>query len=273
MTDTEFCRSSELPHLEARRSCRENSCYRPHTHDAFSLGLIDSGHARLSGPLDDPVDLDPGDVIVIPAYQVHACNPRRERWEYQMMHLDQDWLAAIHDTEPRLSMFDRIRVVRDPAASRAVAELCDDVFADLSADRLAASIREVLSTLALADAAHVVGGAPDRIDRFRPVLDRLRDDEANPSLDDLGALVRMDRFQLVREFKRATGLAPLAWRQNVRVQQARRLLRDGRSIAETAHHLGFADQSHFHRVFRAHVAAAPGMYRDGVQERSRPTAG
>lgn len=71
----------------------------------------------------------------------------------------------------------------------------------------------------------------------------------------------MDRFQLIREMKRATGLSPLAWRQNTRVLEARRRLRAGERIADTAHSLGFVDQSHFHRVFQAHVAASPGAYR------------
>ncbi|GAA4388106.1 MULTISPECIES: helix-turn-helix domain-containing protein [Brevibacterium] len=39
------------------------------------------------------------------------------------------------------------------------------------------------------------------------------------------------------------------------------MLRAGTSVVETAIALGFVDQSHFHRVFRAHVAALPGAYR------------
>lgn len=34
--ETEFARSTTIPHVEARRSSQENSCYRPHTHDTFS---------------------------------------------------------------------------------------------------------------------------------------------------------------------------------------------------------------------------------------------
>lgn len=98
-------------------------------------------------------------------------------------------------------------------------------------------------------------------EQLRPVLDRLRNDESNPSLDELAALAGLTRYQLIRAVKRATGLAPLAWRQNARIAQARRMLRTGRPIADTAHELGFTDQSHFHRVFRAHVAASPGAYR------------
>ena len=84
---------------------------------------------------------------------------------------------------------------------------------------------------------------------------------AASALAELGALVGMSTHQLVRAMKRATGLAPLAWRQNARIVHARHLLRDGVPIADAAHELGFTDQSHFHRVFQAHVAAPPGAYR------------
>lgn len=102
---------------------------------------------------------------------------------------------------------------------------------------------------------------PELRARIEPVLRRLREDEASPRLDVLGDLVGMSTYQVVRAVKRATGLSPIAWRQNARVMRARQRLRDGDSIAETAHSLGFTDQSHFHRVFRAHVAASPGAYR------------
>lgn len=91
----EFWRSTALPHLEARRSCQENTCYRPHTHDSFSIGVIDAGTSVLTGPLDGTIRLEPGDVVVIPAGQVHACNPDAGRWLYQMVHMDQNWAVSL----------------------------------------------------------------------------------------------------------------------------------------------------------------------------------
>ncbi|WP_176518330.1 AraC family transcriptional regulator, partial [Pseudomonas faucium] len=35
------------------------------------------------------------------------------------------------------------------------------------------------------------------------------------------------------------------------------------ALAEVAYRLGFADQSHFQRVFKAHVGVTPGQYRQG----------
>lgn len=254
----EFIRSAALPHLEARRSCQENSCYRPHTHDAFSIGLIDEGTSVFAGSLGGRVRLEPGDVIVIAAEQVHQCNPDDGSWLYQMIHMDQDWAACLATTDRAAGLFSGVTVLHHRAA--AWSEL---IFSDATAQRIESGFRELVNELGVASPEHSVTGDTDPVllDRLDPVLRRLRENGANPSLDELAEIVGLTKYQLVRAVKQATGLAPLAWRQNARIMRARQLLRAGQPIADTAHELGFTDQSYFHRVFRAHVAAAPGTYR------------
>lgn len=260
---TEFVRCAVLPHIEARRSCQENSCYRPHTHDAFSIGIIESGTSVFAGPLSGSVKLEPGDVIVIAAGQVHQCNPDDGSWRYQMMHMDQDWVAPLTATDHAVALFSGVTVLRRPDLHECATAWADLIFAGESAERIESGFRELVDELGDAAPEYSVTGGTDLvlIDRLRPILDRLRDDESNPSLDELSVIAGLTKYELVRAVKRATGLAPLAWRQNARIQKARQLLRNGHPIADTAHELGFTDQSHFHRVFRAHVAASPGMYR------------
>ncbi|WP_159499868.1 AraC family ligand binding domain-containing protein [Microbacterium sp. 18062] len=98
---SEFWRRDDLPHLEARRSSQENSCYRPHTHDTFSVGLIDAGTSVLAGHLGGVIRLRPGDVVLIPADHVHDCNPDDGAWRYQMIHIDQEWAASLAQHDPR----------------------------------------------------------------------------------------------------------------------------------------------------------------------------
>lgn len=260
---TEFWRSTAVPHLEARRSCHENPCYRPHAHDAFSIGAIDAGTSVLTGPLDGKTRLEPGDVIIIPAGQVHACNPDQGHWRYQMIHMNPAWAASLtrHREPSRLS--DGISVLREPELHAHVSEINDAIFTDEAPGLLEAQFAALFAEIEGAAPAHVVASEtdPELLVRLAPVMHRLRTDESNPVLSELAAAVGMTKYQFVRAMRRATGLSPLAWRQNARVVRARRMLQAGRPIAETAHALGFTDQSHFHRVFRAHVAASPGTYR------------
>ena len=71
----------------------------------------------------------------------------------------------------------------------------------------------------------------------------------------------MSRYQLIRAFRAATGMTPHAWQLNQRINQARERIRAGEGISEVAYGLGFADQAHFQRVFKAHAGITPGRYR------------
>lgn len=259
----EFARSSALPHIEGRRSCREISCYRPHTHEAFSVGVIESGTSMFSGLHGGTVRLHPGDVILIGADQVHACNPDAGPWQYRMIHVDREWAARWAAGVGAEALLSGVTLLRDGGVYERCARWSDALFADADAETLAAGFREALSAALRATPGHAVvgGGDPDLLERLRPVLDRLRDDDRTPRLADLGEMLDLSPFQITRAVTRATGLSPVAWRHNARVQRARSLLREGRSIADTAHETGFADQSHFHRVFRSHVATTPRAYR------------
>jgi AraC-like DNA-binding protein len=60
----------------------------------------------------------------------------------------------------------------------------------------------------------------------------------------------LSRFQLTRQFQRVFGLPLHAYHLQIRLEEARRRLRHGQTIAAVAADLGFVDQSHFHRRFR-----------------------
>lgn len=258
----EFWHSDLLPHLESRRSCREIACYRPHTHDTFSIGLIDSGTTVFSSSKGEDIRLVSGDVILIPAGHLHSCNPDHGTWRYQMIQADQDWLSALLPRQAA-NPFSAIRVFRHPEIYRHFNSVNDLLFADADTQRIKDGLRLGFEDCATYEAEHQMTAGTDAVllARLGPVLLRLRHNEMNPSLDELAAIAGMGKYQLIRSMKRVTGFAPLAWRQNYRITEARRMLRDGQSLTDTAHALGFVDQSHFHRVFRAHVASSPGTYR------------
>ena len=81
------------------------------------------------------------------------------------------------------------------------------------------------------------------------------------SLVELARMAHMSRYQLIRAFRTATGMTPHAYQLNIRINQARDWLRQGAELADIAYRLGFADQSHFQRIFKAHAGVTPGLYR------------
>jgi AraC-like DNA-binding protein len=76
--------------------------------------------------------------------------------------------------------------------------------------------------------------------------------------DECGLSVR----HFARAFRQSTGVPPHRWLMQHRVEQAKGLLRDSAlPLADIALNCGFADQSHFTRVFTAIVGTSPGSWR------------
>jgi len=67
-------------------------------------------------------------------------------------------------------------------------------------------------------------------------------------------------------FRRTTGAAPHNWLLARRVEVAKEKLRDGRlSLLDVALVCGFADQSHFTRIFARIVGVSPGAWRRALE--------
>jgi AraC-like DNA-binding protein len=100
---------------------------------------------------------------------------------------------------------------------------------------------------------------PSRIARVR---DYLETSFAQPiDLKQLADIADLSRFQLLRAFRRETGMTPHAYLTDCRVHVARRLLARGDSVVDAAFACGFSDQSHLTRIFKAHAGLTPGRFR------------
>ena len=72
----------------------------------------------------------------------------------------------------------------------------------------------------------------------------------------------MSEFHFIRLFKRATGLPPSRYLIKLRMDTARRLLRETRmSVISVANELGYENPSHFAKLFRKDTGLTPTDYR------------
>jgi AraC-like DNA-binding protein len=78
---------------------------------------------------------------------------------------------------------------------------------------------------------------------------------------ELARLTGLSPYHLNRSFCRKIGMPPHAYQLQVRIARAKATLRAGASIARVALETGFADQSHFTRVFKRLVGDTPFQYR------------
>lgn len=253
-----FWRDAALPMIEGRRSTNTGVGYRDHTHPTWSVGIVDAGESRVR--LGRRIlTLSAGDVILIPPECVHSCNPQPSRaWSYRMFHLDSAWVASSCRKPPHTGP----AVFTDASARKRVDEmealLHDARPSSEREKRLAAALRALLLR-AGRQPAHATAAVRERaFEQARRLLDEHLFERV--SLADLEAAARLSRYQLIRLFRRKTGLTPHAYQLDRRIHHGRELLKRGMPLADVAQAVGFADQSHFQRVFRSRVAATPAVY-------------
>ena len=82
----------------------------------------------------------------------------------------------------------------------------------------------------------------------------------NISLDELAMHSGLSPFHFLREFRKRYGLPPHTYQLQQRITRAKHLLVQGKPIAHVATDVGFADQSHFTRKFKACVGTTPRRY-------------
>jgi transcriptional regulator GlxA family with amidase domain len=76
------------------------------------------------------------------------------------------------------------------------------------------------------------------------------------------AYARVPERTLKRRFKLATGLALIDYVQNLRIEEAKRLLESSdRAVDEICYETGYEDASFFRRLFKRRTGVAPAQYR------------
>jgi AraC family L-rhamnose operon transcriptional activator RhaR len=108
-------------------------------------------------------------------------------------------------------------------------------------------------------------GAPDG-PTHPAVIDAMRMMEAAPAykwtLTELADRLHLAPGYLIRLFKSATGLPPMAYLSRFRVETAAAmLLHTDQPVAQIGHSVGWPDQNYFARRFKAHYGLAASTYR------------
>ena len=266
-SESSFWRDEALPFIESRTvEDGRRVCYARHSHETFSIGLIDSGASTcING--DHQCRVEAGTLVLMNPGDVHACNPiQNQPWAYRMLYVDAGWMSQLQDDlgmggggfrcfapimtrDPLLqSGFRRFHAVLvDDKADLLQKETAAVSFFSLLHERLWLEVGVPVSDLKLQRAAEFIA------DNYQRSL----------KLGDISLVAGVSPSSLIRAFKKQFGMTPHAYLTNRRVQFARAELRRGRPIADVALDAGFADQAHLQRAFKQLLAATPGHYRTG----------
>lgn len=265
--DVVFRRDPDLPGVEVRSSSYAEHAFRRHSHEDFSVALIESGATtfELDGATHRAVA---GQLVLVDPGAVHACNPDPDTtMAYRLFYIEPRWFeevaCEVFEKPPaRLAL--RPAVVDDPPLFEAWRRLHVAVIEGAERlEKVSGLVSNIAATIERYSSEHLPARpapAADRaVARARDVLAERAAERI--SLDELAAVAGMSRYHFLRVFQNAVGLPPHAFQCQLRVELAKQLLAKGERIARVAGEVGFADQSHFTRVFRQYTGATPSQYR------------
>ncbi|MEE4314288.1 MAG: AraC family transcriptional regulator [Desulfofustis sp.] len=259
-----FFKDPRLPFVECRYSQNSRSLFKEHMHNSVSIGAVDQGQVHYSIE-NHTITLGPGALALINPETLHCCNAvhTAER-SYFMMHLDIDWCLTVQRSLWKVESFVPFATIRLDDSSL-YNQYCLVMERLLAADVHQQEKEQLLVEMV----CHVFikGCRPqkeqEQISADIDILKHLLKEDLHKdlTLNSLAQSLNANPYTLLRKFKAQTGISPHAYRMNCRIDLAKKHLREGRDITDTALVCGFFDQSHFHRHFKAMTAATPQEYR------------
>lgn len=234
--------------------------FEPHRHDTYALGLTLQGVQafRYRGMVRYS---QPGNIIVLHPDELHDGGAGTdEGLRYRMMYLPPEMLigALGRHTLP----FVPSPVIADRAFASNLADVMHDLdgaIDDLLLDDALTGIADAL--VRHADAVGMgPGRKPDHV-AIRRTCDFLQaHSDLQVTSNELETVSGLDRFTLARQFRSSLGTSPHRYLVMRRLERARAMIGNGRSLVEIALETGFSDQAHFTRHFKKASGMTPGRW-------------
>ncbi len=259
-----FFAARRLEEIECLSATFVTHRFAPHSHEAYAIGAIEHG-VELFRVRGVSRSLSAGEIVTINPLEVHDGAPADGGFTYRMVYPSIELMELIaqsvtgrrngapHFHQP---------IIRDPegaalflAAHRAI----EDGHDLLLGEEL---MLRALGRMVLLGAGARAHEATMRGRGIEPVKQLLDDAcEEDYSLQHLARIAGTGPHQLIRSFRKETGLTPHAYVINRRIERAKSILRRGGSPGDVALAVGFCDQAHLTRAFKARLGTTPAACR------------
>ena len=89
------------------------------------------------------------------------------------------------------------------------------------------------------------------------ILHMENDYNSQLTIDELAKKVSISKFHLIKIFKQITGVTPIIYLRDLRIEKSVKYLNEGHSVTQTAYMCGFNNLSYFIRTFRERFKVSP----------------
>jgi AraC-like DNA-binding protein len=249
--------AKSLPFAGVRQAKDNKEHFKPHFHQRLSIGAVLDGELLfILG--EDSLRLSQGELALINPQIIHACNPEKSASRsYVMLYLDTHWCAHMQGKDEFIPFQNPL--IKDKTVVNLYFEAINSFFEpQIFEMQIEEKLVEFFGALLEKEKLSKKPAYEPNIQKAKEALASNLDEEI--ALGKLAKNLRVDMYGFIRSFKEALGVTPHAFRLNCRIEAARGLLQEGKSIAEVAQECGFYDQSHFHHHFKAMTTQTPKAY-------------
>lgn len=209
-------------------------------------------------------ELAPGHAALINCFEYQHYATAEEPWEFKWIHIG-GGMAAEYEARINAGSLCSVPLgesCKTGAALDAVLALLenrDDPLADV---KISGAVSDMLTELASFARRGARGGKPHRRE-IGSALAYIRENyRCIAGVDEMAGRAGMSKYHFLRVFKAHTGAGPYEYLNNLRIDAAKRLLKEeGRKVGEAALAVGFNDVNCFIRYFKKVTGVTPAVYR------------
>lgn len=245
--------------IERLQARFRGQAFAPHRHDTYAIGITLAGVQtfRYRGEARHCL---PGQCHILhPDEQHDGAAGTEDGFAYRILYIDPCLVQAALGGRPLPFVSDPVVDLTDPqsAALSAAWEMATPID-DVARIEIAAAVADVLLA-ASPDGARVPPAL--RLAGLLRVRALIAENPADRHpIDELERVAGLDRWSLARQFRAAFGTSPTRFRTMRQLDQVRRRVAAGASLADAALAAGFADQSHMSRQFKRAYGLTPARW-------------
>ena len=261
-------RQSAFDGVELKSAVFINKSFPVHFHHDWSFVLMEEG-SEITTVKEQTFQLHANTLIITPSYIPHSGSGNLNAyWKYKALHLTNDVVKFLLKS----IQLDYSEISENPYLVSFDIKLINQFKRLDQIIRNNQSSEAMLSYIFL-EVVKPYTRNPDmlKVEKFQiDYLEELKMDirknfREKLSLADLSKKFRTNKFNILRQFRKYTGLTPQEYMMALRIEYAKEQIYSQNTLVDIAYISGFYDPSHFSHYFKKYVGVSPSDYQKNLQ--------
>lgn len=246
------------------KSVFNNSGFDKHIHEEFAIGVILNG--KMSGFIDGTTkNINKKSIMTINPETAHSNNSFNHNiYSQSAINIHPTYLKnLIKETFDSKQVYFKTGLFENETLANEFISLMTSFENDeLTTIDYECRLIEVINKILLANTSVYEKNKLTKHDiAIKTAKEFMQDNlNMNITLDDIANELNLSKYHFLRLFKKHTHFSPHVYLMFKRLEQAKKLLQQGKSIIDVVYTCGFSDQSHLNKHFKAYVGLTPKVY-------------